>query len=203
MNYLFKDFGNLFEDKDPLTEKEDSLTSISTDFEALYNNQKFTDVTLKLDNYEFPVHKVILRSRSKVFEAMFEHDMQENRQHTVDLVDMEPDTVKDMLRYIYCGKVRQLSPKAALNLYIAADRYDLQELVLHCRKIILSTLSVDNLCEVSAVADLHNDQLLTGAVKFVLCKDMKEVLKTDKWIMFSKENPILSLNLIRSAVLNE
>ncbi|XP_054720625.1 uncharacterized protein LOC129230249 [Uloborus diversus] len=98
-NTSSKDFGSLFLCKDPPTEKDHNLTLISNDFEAMYNVQRFADVVLKLGKHEFPVHKLILRSRSKMFEAMFEHDMLENRQHTVDLVDMEPDTVKDMLRY--------------------------------------------------------------------------------------------------------
>ncbi|XP_054720624.1 TD and POZ domain-containing protein 4-like [Uloborus diversus] len=202
-NTSSKDFGNVFLRKDPPTEKENNLRLILKDFEELHSNQRFADVILKLGKHEFPAHKAILASRSKVFEAMFEHDMLENRQHTVDLLDMEPDTVKDMLRYIYCGKVRELSPEESLNLYIAADRYDLQELVLHCRKIILNSLSIDNLFEVSTVADLHNDQLLMDEVKSILCKDMKEILKTDQWILFAKQNPILSLDLIRSAILNE
>ncbi|XP_054720618.1 uncharacterized protein LOC129230242 [Uloborus diversus] len=186
----------------PPTE-ESNLHSLSTAFETLCNNQRFTDVILKVGKHEFPSHKLVLTSRSKVFEAMFDHDMQESRQDTVDLVDMEVDTVKDMLRYIYCGKVRQLSSEEALRLYVAADRYDLQELVRYCRKIILNELSIDNICEIFTVADLHSDHLLMDAAKSLLAKNMKEILKTCKWKVFGKENTNLSFDLLQSAILND
>ncbi|XP_054717582.1 TD and POZ domain-containing protein 4-like [Uloborus diversus] len=181
---------------------ESSSDPLANDFEALFNNPRFSDVTLKAGDREFSAHKLVLSSRSKVFEAMFQHDMQENRQDTVDLATMEVDTVKDMLRYIYCGKVRRLTPGDALRLYAAADRYDLRELVHHCRAIMLSGLSIDNICEVSSVADLHHDQTLMDAVKELLAENTKQVLKTDKWQEFAKENPSLVLNLIHAVILN-
>ena len=36
---------------------------------------------------------------------MFTHDMEENRKSKVDIVDLDGDTVHDMVRYIYSGKV--------------------------------------------------------------------------------------------------
>ncbi|XP_054717579.1 speckle-type POZ protein-like [Uloborus diversus] len=179
-----------------------SSNPLANDFEALFNNPRFSDVTLKAGDHEFSAHKLVLSSRSKVFDAMFQRDTQENRQDTVDLATTEVDTVKDMLRYVYCGKVRRLTPGDALRLYAAADRYDLRELVHHCRAIMLSGLSIDNICEISSVADLHHDQTLMDAVKALLAENTKQVLKTDKWQEFAKENPSLVLNLIHAVILN-
>ncbi|XP_054720620.1 TD and POZ domain-containing protein 4-like [Uloborus diversus] len=200
-NTLSEDFQKVHLHNDISTEKDEDTAVLCADLETLHKNPRFADVILKLGEREFPAHKVILASRSKVFEAMFEHDMQEKQQDAVSLVEMEVGTVEDMLSYIYCSKVRQLSPEEALKLYVAADRYDLQGLVLKCRKIMLSGLSIDNICDISAVADLHNDELLIDAVKSLLSKDAKKFLTTDKWLMFSKENPLLALNLVQSVIL--
>jgi speckle-type POZ protein len=43
---------------------------------------------------------------------MFTHDMEENRKSKVDIVDLDGDTVHDMVRYIYSGKVAELEGKA-------------------------------------------------------------------------------------------
>ncbi|XP_054717583.1 TD and POZ domain-containing protein 4-like [Uloborus diversus] len=182
--------------------KESISTALANDFETLYNHPNFADVTLQVGDHKFLAHKLVLSSRSEVFAAMLQHDMQENRQDIVYLAPMEVDTAKDMLRYIYCGKVRWLDPKDALSLYVAAHRYNLQELVLHCRSIMLNGLSIDNICILSSVADMYHDQTLIDAVKVFLSENTKEVLKTDEWKQFASENPSLVLNLIQSAILN-
>ena len=40
-----------------------------------------------------------------MFEAMFTHDMSENRSSRVCIEDLDPDTVYDMISYIYSGRV--------------------------------------------------------------------------------------------------
>jgi len=53
---------------------------------------------------EFSVSYCIV-NRSTVFEAMFTHDMTENRSSRVCIEDLDPDTVYDMISYIYSGRV--------------------------------------------------------------------------------------------------
>jgi BTB/POZ domain len=36
---------------------------------------------------------------------MFTHDMEENRKSKVTIVDLDSDTVQDMIAYIYSGRV--------------------------------------------------------------------------------------------------
>ncbi|XP_054720037.1 TD and POZ domain-containing protein 4-like [Uloborus diversus] len=195
---LSQEFDALYLCDEPTTKKDD-IATLSTDMEALYTNPRFSDVILKAGRHEFPAHRLVLRSRSKRFATMFENDTGDA---VFDLADMEPCTLEEMLRYIYCDKVRQLSPKEALSLYVAANQYGLQGLVHNCRKIMLHEISIDNICEIANAADSHADQILLNAVKFFLNKNMKEILKTDNWMMFAQENQSLSLNLIRSAILN-
>ena len=49
--------------------------------------------------------QAILTSRSRVFSAMFEHDMEESKRNRVDVTDVDSDVMADMLRFIYTGKV--------------------------------------------------------------------------------------------------
>ena len=44
-------------------------------------------------------------SRSAVFDRMFDQNMKEAQTGTVDIVDVDPDTLKRMLEFIYTGKV--------------------------------------------------------------------------------------------------
>ncbi len=43
-----------------------------------------------------------------MFDAMFTHDMEENRKSKVTIVDLDSDTVHDMIHYVYSGRVSLL-----------------------------------------------------------------------------------------------
>lgn len=63
-------------------------TSILNDFENLFSNKKFSDLTvISADKKELYVYKGILASRSPVFAGMFEHDMMENSKNKLFIVE--------------------------------------------------------------------------------------------------------------------
>lgn len=71
----------------------------------------------------FKAHKAILAARSPVFAAMFEHAMEESRANRVEITDVEPDTLAEVLRFIYTGRVVDLdNPNSAQDLLAAADK---------------------------------------------------------------------------------
>ena len=92
---------------------------------------ELVDTTLVSGAREFMCHKVILAARSSVFKAMFTHDMEEKRGNVVNIVDIEGDTVHDMLLYMYGREVADLDSKAE-RLIIAADKYHLTDLKAQC-----------------------------------------------------------------------
>ena len=68
-----------------------------------------------LSGEEFKCHKVILAGRSTVFDAMFTHDLMEKNENKVEVEDVDADNIKEMLVFIYSGKV------LALNLWNSAE----------------------------------------------------------------------------------
>ena len=81
------------------------LSRLSLDISSIFEHSKFSDCVVACEGREFRCHKNILAGRSTVFDAMFTHDMEENRKSKVDIVDLDGDTVHDMILYIYSGKV--------------------------------------------------------------------------------------------------
>ena len=102
-----------------------SATRLSSDIGNIFHIGKFTDCTIVCEGREFKCHQNILAGRSSVFDAMFSHDMEERRRGNVDILDLDSDTVHDMIIYIYSGKVGELKRKAT-GLLSAADKYDLK-----------------------------------------------------------------------------
>ena len=74
---------------------------------------------------------------------MFTHDMEENRKSKVDIVDLDGETVHDMIIYIYSGKVGELEGKAT-GLLSAAEKYDLRELKQMCETSLCENINTEN-----------------------------------------------------------
>lgn len=93
------------------------------DFNQLWKSGKLSDVTLVVGSgCSFRVHKAILSARSPVFEAMFEHDMRENEENSVEITDVAAEVLEKLLGYIYTGKVPFELDRFAPELLMAADK---------------------------------------------------------------------------------
>ena len=157
--------------------------SLSDDFGGLFDSSQFADVVLTSGSREFHCHKVrsshlldfnflncsrcsqlplllvtplqaILASRSRVFSAMFEHDMEESKRNRVDVTDVDSDVMADMLRFIYTGKVvvkglEKLSENRFLNYRHSFQAPNLEtmaaDLLAAADKYALDRLKVGNL----------------------------------------------------------
>jgi len=78
-----------------------------------------------------------------VFAAMFEHQMEENKNNRVDIKDVEHDVLREMLRFIYTGNTANLEDMAG-DLLAAADKvlipFHNHQFRLNFIKIIISSL---------------------------------------------------------------
>ncbi|XP_054722585.1 speckle-type POZ protein-like B [Uloborus diversus] len=149
--------------------------TLATDMKGLFEDPRHSDVTIRVGKEEFSAHKAILACRSKVFRAMFESGMKECQENTLDLVGMEHSTARSMLEYIYTGSLGKLSMEEAFDLYVAADRYNLQDIKDGCKECILKDMSADQACEVAAFANLHSDEVLLMASCLALKNNFQQV----------------------------
>lgn len=113
------------------------------DFQKFLNNKEFSDVKFIVEGKHFHAHKAVLANRSEVFAAMFKHDMKEKLQNTVEIVDIEYEIFEELFRYLYRGTV-SIVEKNAKKLYIAADKYGLEELKTMCTRCLCHNLSIHN-----------------------------------------------------------
>ncbi|XP_054713332.1 speckle-type POZ protein-like [Uloborus diversus] len=168
-----------------------------------FEHGRLSDVTLKVGEHQFQAHKIILASRSRVFDGMFDSGMKESKENVVEILDMELSTAKEMLQYIYTGKLEELTMERALVLYVAADRYDLQELRRWCKEFILENVSHHDVCRVAELAELHTDEDLAKAARRVFKENSKIILISKTWRDFAKNNPVLYSNIMEETLLSE
>jgi len=169
------------------------------DMERLLDTSTLTDVIIKCDNKIIECHKAILSARSSVFRAMFQHDMRENKSNEIIIPDLDFGTVKDMVRYIYSGRLTDLAEKSDL-LLSAADKYDIKDLKDICCQCLSANLSVDQVVDVLVLSDLHKaTELKNTAIQFLL-QHKEEVFAQPDWKSKLKGHPDLLLEVLESSV---
>jgi len=174
-------------------------SKLVTDFERLLDTQTLTDVIIKCDNKILACHKAVLSARSSVFQAMFQHDMKESNNNEVIISDLDFETVKDMVRYIYSGRVKEIKDKSDL-LLSAADKYDIKDLKDLCCQQLSTNLSVDHVIEVLVLSDLHKaTDLKQQSIQFLL-QHKEEVFSQPDWKAKLKGHPDLLLEVLESSV---
>ncbi|KAK4470078.1 hypothetical protein MN116_006542 [Schistosoma mekongi] len=146
---------------------------------------------------QFEAHKAILAARSPVFAAMFGHGMEESRANRVEITDMEPDTVAEVLRYIYTGQVVGMN-RLAHELLAAADKYQLERLKIMCEEALVESLSVENACDIFGLADMHNaEQLKAHTLEFIMLH-AHDVCETEGYEQLVRHRPRLLNECFRS-----
>ncbi|KAL5966630.1 BTB and MATH domain-containing protein 43, partial [Taenia solium] len=141
---------------------------------------------------QFKAHKAILAARSPVFAAMFEHGMAESRANRVNITDVEPDILGEVLRFIYTGRVVGLdNPVMAQELLAAADKYQLERLKAMCEEELVEHLTVEAACDILSLADIHSaEQLKAHTLDFIMLH-AQEVCETEGYERLVRHRPHL------------
>merc|ERR1712227_754571 len=165
---------------------------LSDDLGCLFENSQFADAVLYCGGREFQCHKAILAARSQVFQAMFEHDMEEKKNSRVEVKDVEPEVMAELLRFIYTGKTAANLDTMAADLLAAADKYALERLKVMCEEALCNGLTVENVCDVLILADLHSaEQLKAQAIEFINTRHVTDVMETAGWKQMVVSHPHL------------
>ncbi|XP_065203420.1 speckle-type POZ protein B-like [Planococcus citri] len=185
-----------------MTEKENKSReilnfSLSNDLERLFADKNFSDVTIQVKDREYHVYKGILAARSPVFDAMFRNDMRENATNVVKISDIGQDVFEEILRYIYCGKVKNFK-KLVYEILPAANKYDLKELMDLCEETLAKQLSKDNAIKILILAHIHDAVWLkTEALEFIkLHGHSANVKDSEIWKVLTSFHPDLMAEML-------
>ncbi|XP_058792924.1 speckle-type POZ protein-like isoform X2 [Phymastichus coffea] len=127
---------------------------VSNDLECFYQSKKYNDVTFIVGKEKFQVNKSIFAARSPVFFSMFNLNMKEKNEGKVNINDIDPKVFKQMVNFIYSGKLQ--NDEFLEELYIAADKYNIEGLKDACERSLCNSIQVDNAIDMFRFADSHN-----------------------------------------------
>jgi len=143
---------------------QDQLTN---DLHLLFNSKEYADVTITCGGKVFDCHRVILASRSPVFKTMFDSNMREKNTASVEIKNMAPDVLENLLLYIYTGNAPSID-QLSEDLLAAADQYQVEKLKALCEKKLCEEIGLKNCIYLLMLGDLHSASTLkTQALRFL------------------------------------
>lgn len=149
-------------------------------FEKLFDDKKFSDAQVVVQDHVFDVHKCILSDRSTYFSNEFENDMKEGRENKVVITDVSFEVMQEILRYIYTGKVDYMDD-LKVDILIASDKYLMDGLKILCEVALIRDFKIENILDMLKLADKYNSaNLRTEGLKFYKTH-RKEITATENF----------------------
>ena len=169
--------------------------------EKLYMKDELSDVKIYCEGKMFYCHKLILSGQSKVFKNMLcNNDMVEATSGEIRIVDTPADVIIRLLFYIYH---EFLEPTMITHdLLVAADKYDIPDLVNICINFMKENLNDQNVVKIMTSAYLTNQkELFRMACKFVFKLGADDqIVQIEAWKEFKEKDPMLANKMLEEAV---
>jgi len=162
--------------------------------EEVFKNKEFSDVIVKCGSIKFECHKVFLASSSPVFKAMFNTQMKEKISNEVHIDDVKPDVMADLLQFIYTGKFSNFD-KFAMDLFIAADKYQIESLKKLCERELVKSIGMENCFSLLIMGDTYSPAIKKSALSFVI-KNKNRIELEDNLV----EYPSLMMELLKEFI---
>lgn len=172
---------------------KDSIIEVLDDIKSLYEDDFSSDITINVGGKKLKAHKVLLIARSSGFAAMFRHNMIENQTNNIFIEDIHFDAVKEMLCFMYTGKIDSISNP--IQLMAAADKYDIHTLKLMCVDLLVAGVNLNNCCSLIQYAELFHSKELKEAVIIFMAENFYELQIREDFSELTRRNPELLTNI--------
>ncbi|XP_077550710.1 speckle-type POZ protein-like [Haemaphysalis longicornis] len=142
-------------------------------------------------------HTRMLVTRSVVFASMFEYEMEERENNLVEITNLDYETMRETVRFMYTDQAPNIDAKAE-DLLAAANEYGLGRLKALCEKALSSKVCAETAATLLFLADMHSaDQLKRLVMDFVKTR-VKDVMVTSGWKTLTQRRPQLIDEVFRA-----
>lgn len=161
--------------------------TLSRDLASSLECDELSDVGIKCGGQTFRANKLLLAARSPVLNGILKGGI-EASSGEITIEDMEPEVLKQMLRFIYTDDCEEGAIEAmADHLLVAACRYQLGRLQVLCEVQLSKSLTAENAADRLALADRNDaDQLREDAVHY-MSANIAAVRKSEGYQQLSRE----------------
>lgn len=114
-----------------------NLVRLCRELNLTLDSTDYSDVVFLVGYRSINAHKVIIANCSKILKDLID-DSARSQSNVIEIVDFEFDVFRGILEFIYNGVVEFTRFEFALNLRIAAEKYEIVELAGICEDYIVS-----------------------------------------------------------------
>ena len=162
------------------TSEINRLRKLSENFSNLLLDENTSDFLILCGDDEFRVHRNILKSRSSYFNGLLSNNFAENKTGRIVIKNMDSNTVKSLIEYMYSGRLKDLESNCT-QLLKAANMYDLPLLKKSCEDELISTMTVDNVVDLFVLAEDHNAVELRMVAKTMILENKAVIVEQEGW----------------------
>ncbi|XP_072970697.1 BTB/POZ domain-containing protein At4g08455 [Typha angustifolia] len=144
-----------------------------------------------------PAHRAILISRSPVFKAMLENEMEESRSGVIKIYDVSYDVLRSFVHYLYTAEVL-LDEQVACDLLVLAEKYQVKHLKAFCEKFMTSKVNNENAIASYAFAHRHNAKQLLEAALSLIMDNMAALTEREEYKELVEKDPRLVVEIYES-----
>ncbi|GER40302.1 BTB/POZ domain-containing protein [Striga asiatica] len=133
-------------------------------------------------------HRAVLSSRSPVFKAMLENEMEESLSGTIKISDVSYDALRAFVNYLYTAEAC-LDEQMACDLLVLAEKYQVKHLKTYCGKFLISRLNWENSLPYYAFAHQHGAKDLQEAALSLIMDNMNKLSKQEEYVELVEKDP--------------
>lgn len=127
-------------------------------------------------------------SRSPVFRAMLENDMEESISGIIEVSDASYDAVRAFVNYLYTAEAC-LDEHMASDLLMLAEKYQVTYLKTYCEKFLMSKLNLKNVLPCYALALQHGAKCLRDESLSLIMGNMDKLSKGEEYMELVEKDP--------------
>ncbi|XP_023140301.1 kelch-like protein 40a [Amphiprion ocellaris] len=164
----------------------------------LLENDKFVDCVLKIQDKEFPCHRLVLAASSPFFKAMFLSDLEESKRREIVLKDVEPGVMGMILRYLYTSEIN-LTEQNVQDIFMVANMYQIPSIFSVCVSYLQEKLVLGNCLAIFRLGLLLDCPRLALAAREFICERYPVVVRDQDFLQLGPSELAI---LITSDALN-
>ncbi|XP_015249463.1 PREDICTED: kelch-like protein 40a [Cyprinodon variegatus] len=150
----------------------------------LLENDKFVDCVLKIQDKEFPCHRLVLAASSPFFKAMFLSELEESKKREIVLKDVDPSVMGMILRYLYTSDIN-LTEQNVQDIFMIANMYQIPSIFSVCLSYLQEKMVLGNCLAIFKLGLLLDcPRLALGAREFI-CERYQVVVRDQDFFQLS------------------
>jgi len=165
--------------------REQDAEGLAGQLYEAWQSGSLVNFTLYCEGLSIPCHKIVLSARSDFFRGLLSTELEEASRDSFVVQDLDVDTLRLMLDYLYLGKIRdtvsELGAEQVQLLMNAADFYVVPGLKRLCEQWLVETLNTTNMVDRLILGDTYNAVNLRRTAKEMLLANSKKLDLIPDW----------------------